>query len=275
MKAVYSILLVFCFVLLFRTKSAAQEYYQISTRSKSMAGISACLSDAWSVFGNQAGLAGMIKPALGISYSNFFMLSDLSLNSAFAAIPVDKNVFAVSFYRYGYEAYNENKLGFAFSKALTPRFSAGFQFNYFFIHLPENKKSPGDLCFEGGLRYVFSDKLVFGVHCFNPFQAGIKTTSVKYKIPCLFRFGAGTCITDGLWLYCGFEKDLEHDFQSKFGIEYNILNKFQVRGGVAGNDNLVAFGFAYLAKHVTTDFSWQYTYRLGSTPSVAISYRFK
>lgn len=275
MKAVYSIVFVTGFIALFPDKSVAQEYYQASARSKSLAGISACLADGWSVFGNQAGLANVDNPMLGISYSNYFLLNELALKSACIALPVDGNVFAASFYQYGNVTYNENKCGIAFSKELAPGFAAGFQFNYFFIRLPENEKSPGDFSFEGGIQYQLSEKLLLGMHCFNPFQSGIKTENFKYKLPCLFRFGLKTKVTEGLWLYAELEKDLKHDFQSKFGIEYQVLDNFQLRGGIAGRNDIVAFGFAYLIKRFETNFSWQYNYKLGSTPSVSISYNIK
>lgn len=275
MNAVYSFVIIICVLTLFRIKSEAQEYYEASARSKSLAGISSCLSDSWSVFGNQAGVSETDYPVLGISYSNYFLLKELSLKSAFAAVPIDGNVFGVSFYQYGYDSYNENKFGIAFAKEIIPGFSAGFQFNYFFIHFPENEKSQGDYSIEGGLQYKLSEKIMLGVHCFNPFQSGIKTESYKYKLPCLFRLGAGTRITDELWLYYEFEMNLKSDFQNKFGIEYQISNAFQLRGGLAGKNNLVAFGVAYTIKQFTTDFSWQYNYKLGSTPSVSISYHLK
>ena len=273
MKAVYSIVFVAVFLVLFTEKSVAQEYYQASARSKSLAGVSVCLADGWSAFGNQAGLSVTEYPLLGISYSNYFFLKELSLKSALGVIPVDGNVFAVSFYQYGNEAYNENKCGIAYSKKLAPGFSAGLQFNYFFISLPENDKSHGDFCFEGGIQYQFSEKILVGMHCYNPFQSGIRTESYKYKLPCLFRFGFSTRIADELWLYGEIEKDFKHDLLSRFGLEYRIFSNFQLRGGIAGKNNLVSMGIGYSFKHIVTDFSWQYNYRLGSTPSLSITYQ--
>lgn len=275
MKAVYSIVFVTGFIVIFLEKSVAQDYYQASARSKSLAGISACLADGWSVFGNQAGLVYVDNPMVGISYSNYFLLNELALKSACVALPVDRNVFAVSFYQYGNQTYNENKCGVAFAKEIVPGFSVGFQFNYFYIRLPENNKLPGDFCFEGGIQYMISEKLLLAMHCFNPFQSGIKTESFKYKLPGLFRFGLKTKITEGLWLHAEFEKDLKHDFQSRFGIEYQLWDNFELRGGIAGKSNVVAFGLGYSLKRFETNFSWQYNYLLGSTPSVSISYNLK
>ena len=275
MKAVYSIILLTGFIVGANKKPVAQEYYQVSAREKSLAGIATCLSDGWSVFGNQAGMVSTAYPEAGVSYGNYFLLKELGLKAAYATLPVSENVFAVSFYRFGNETYNENKLGLAYARKIAPGFSAGFQFNYFSIHLPENERSPGISVFEGGIQYRLSENLMIGAHCFNPFQSGIKTESIRYKLPCLFRLGIGTTVTEELLLFCEMEKDLKQELVLKFGAEYRILDKFQIRGGLSGKNNLLALGLAYSAKKLRTDFSWQYNYRLGSTPSVAISYRLK
>ncbi len=274
MKPVYLIVFL-AGIITINNKLVAQEYYQASVRTKSLAGITACISDGWSVFGNQAGMIPVNGLESGISCSNYFMLKELALKSAFVALPYDKNVFAVSFYRFGNKDYNENKVGLGFSKEIMPGFSAGFQFNYLYIHFPENDKSPGDFSIEGGIQYYMNQNLVFGAHYFNPFQSGIKTASFKYKIPCLFRFGTGYRVNETLFLACEFEKDLQFDIQTKFGVEYKCTEHFWVRGGLAGNPELYSLGIGYSAKRLTTDFAWQYNYRLGNTPSVAISYLFR
>ena len=187
-----------------------------------------------------------------------------------------RKIFLLSlFYRFGNANYNENKLGLAFSKEIIPGFSAGFQFNYFFIHFPENDESPGDFVLEGGIQYLLNEHLILGVHCFNPFQSGIKTVSIKYKIPCVFRFGSAYRINEALTVMCEFEKDLRYDIRTKFGVEYNFFERFRIRGGVAGNPGLYSLGLGYSAKRLITDFAWQYDYRLGSTPSVSVSYLFR
>ncbi|HBL78134.1 MAG: hypothetical protein A2W90_13690 [Bacteroidetes bacterium GWF2_42_66] len=275
MKAVYSIIFLIGFIVASNKKLVAQEYYRVSAREKSLAGIVTCLSDGWSAFGNQAGMVSASHPEAGISYSNYFLLKELGLKAAYASMPVGENIFAVTFYRFGNELYSENKLGLAYAREIIPGFSAGFQFNYFFIHLPENEKSPGISVFEGGIQYRLNEKLLIGAHCFNPFQSRIETESVRYKLPCLFRLGIGTTVTEGLLLFCEMEKDLKQELLLKFGAEYRILDKFQVRGGLAGKNNLLTLGLAYSSKKLRTDFSWQYNYRLGSIPSVAISYTLK
>ena len=96
MKAVYSIIIFIGFIVCFNNKLIAQEYYQVGVQAKSLAGITTCISDGWSAFGNQAGMAFLNNSEVGISCSNYFMLQELSLKSAFTAVPYEKNIFAVS-----------------------------------------------------------------------------------------------------------------------------------------------------------------------------------
>ncbi|MDX9882672.1 MAG: hypothetical protein RBS73_11455 [Prolixibacteraceae bacterium] len=275
MKAVYSIIFLTGFVVGINKKPVAQEYHQVSAREKSLAGIATCLSGGWSVFGNQAGMIADTNLQSGISYSNYFLLKELGVKAAYVSLPAGNNVFALSFYRFGNGAYNENKLGLAYAKEIIPGFSVGFQFNYFFIRLPENEKSPGISVLEGGIQYRLSEKLQIGAHCFNPFQSGVNTENIRYKLPCLFRLGTGITVTEELSLFFEIEKDLKQELVLKAGAEYRMLEKFRLRAGIAGENNLLSLGVAYSFSKLTTDFSWQYNYRLGNVPSVAISYYIK
>lgn len=268
MKTVLSIL----FIILIFEKANSQNYYQLGAKSNSLTGISTVLSEPWSVFGNQAGLSQQNSPETGIYYSHFFALKELALKAAFVTVPVQNNVFAISYYRFGGIHYNENKIGIAYARELSPDFSAGFQFNYFNIYLAENDKSPGTFAFEGGLQYKFNESLILGIHAFNPFQAGIKTETVKYKLPCIFKIGAGLHLSNQLMLYTEVENDLEHSTRIKTGLEYSVLNQLQFCAGIAGNPETIACGLSWKNNKFSTSFAYSYNHHLGSTPSVSISY---
>lgn len=269
------IVISFLFTILVFAEATAQSYYQVGARSNSLAEISTVLSDSWSAFGNQAGLSQQTSVDAGFFYSHFFTLKELAIKAAVVNIPVQSNVFAISFYRFGGKHYNENKIGLAFAKKLTPNFSVGIQFNYLNIFLTENDKSPGTFIFEGGLQYKFNDSFILGIHAFNPFQAGIKTETVNYKLPCIFKLGFGLHLSENLIIYTEIENDLQRPTRIKAGLEYSILNQLQFCAGIAGNPETLSCGLSWQHHKFSTSFAYSYNHYLGSTPSISISYSVK
>lgn len=250
----------------------AQEYIQGSSRSHSLADISVCLADEWSSLGNQAGITQITHPGAGVSGSRIFLLEEMGQASAIINLPIENNAFALSFYRFGYNKYNENKLGLAYAKTIIPGFAAGFQFNYWYMHLPENEQNPSCFFIEGGLQYHISEKTIVGCHFFNPLQTGIKCTSTKFKIPSIIRLGATYQPIDEVLAACELEKDLQHDLHPKFGIEWHPCSPLYIRAGLAIRPNKWTLGLGYRYRNIQTDFSWQYHVYLGSTPSVSVYY---
>lgn len=272
MKAVYWFVF-FLFLILFSSNSVnSQEYVPGGARSHALAGITACLSDEWSSLGNQAGLSDLSHPGLGITASRVFLLNEMGRANLSAHLPVGNNTFAISYYRFGHSAYNENKIGLAYAKRILPDFSAGFQFNYWSIHLPENRQMPSCFVIEGGIQYHISSRTILGCHFFNPTQTGVKNEFLRFKLPSVIRMGISSKLSEDILIACELEKDLQFDLCTKFGLEWSLSQAFRLRAGMAVKPNNWTMGIAYRFRNIQADFAWQYQLRLGNTPSLSLFY---
>lgn len=91
-------------------------------------------TDVFSFIENQAALAKIKAPQAGIYAENRFMLKELRLVSAVAAMPIGKGGAGISVNYSGYKKYNETQVGLAYGKALGDRANLGIQFNYHAHH---------------------------------------------------------------------------------------------------------------------------------------------
>lgn len=272
------LLLIFHPVLLFLIctgKSNAQEIFQPSARYQSLAEIYAPLSDGWSVFGNQAGLAGIKHSEVGGSFQNRFLISELSSVAGYLLIPVQTNVFAVSVYQFGKVPFRQEKYGLAYARTVFAKLKVGFQFNYYRLFLSEDNRSTGTAGFELGLQYSLNRKLVAGIHVQNPYQTRIKLYSGIFSYPSIIRFGILYQVSDSFILLSELENDFNNQLRVKAGMEYRILQSLCLRLGTSGKPWQLTAGFGFQIKKLTIDLASKYDQYLGSSSAISFQYQFK
>ena len=96
--------------------NAGNEINTIGGRSSAMGGSSVSLSDFWSVNNNQAGIANYKSFATGFYYEDKYLLKELSLKAFSFIFPTSSGVFGFNYSYFGYNLYNEQKLGIAYAK---------------------------------------------------------------------------------------------------------------------------------------------------------------
>jgi hypothetical protein len=243
-------------------------------RSSAMAGASVALSDFWSLQNNQAGLAFYNRFAAGAYYENRFLTKELSLKSGGVVLPVNSGVFGVKVSYFGYSMYNESKFGLAYARRLGERFAVGVQLDYLLTSFGSDYGNKGVPTFEIGVLSKITDKLSLGAHIFNPINAKIAEYGDE-RIPAAIRIGAAYAFDDKLLATVEVEKETEFDPITKFGLEYRIIEEIYVRGGIASNPGLYAFGFGVNLKNLKLDFSSSVHQVLGFSPQISMTYRFK
>lgn len=272
------LLLIFHPVLLFLLwtgKSNAQEIFQPSARYQALAEIYTPLSDGWSVFGNQAGLAEIEHPEIGGSFQNRFLISELSSAAGYLAIPIQSNVFAVSVYQFGKVPFRQEKYGLAYARTVFSKLKVGFQFNYYRLFLSEDNRSAGTAGLELGLQYILNSKLVAGIHVLNPYQTGIKLYSGKFSYSSLIRLGILYQVSDSFILLSELENDFGNQLRVKAGMECRILQNLYLRLGASGKPWQLSAGFGFQLKKLTIDLASKYDQYLGSSPAVSFQYQLK
>ena len=261
-------------VFLFPPLLIAQEVVNPSPRVQSLAGASVVLSGSWSVFGNQAGLAGIKRFEIGGSFLNQFLVDELSTRAGFFAFPVQSSAFAVSLYQFGKSPFRQEKFGLAYARSISEKFSFGFQFNYNRILFTEENRMVGSSGLELGIQYIVNKQLLLGGHLVNPYRTKIKINSGYFKYRSLINVGALYRLSDSFFL----RSELENEFSShiivRTGMEYRIMDRIFLRGGISGKPYQLSAGFGFQVEKLIVDLATSYHQYLGNSPSVSFQFRF-
>lgn len=262
------------FLILTLEAHPAGEYNTIGGRAAGMGFSSVSMADPWSVFNNQAGMTSVYKISSEIYFENRFLLKELGLKAIGVEIPVKAGTFGLSFQEFGFNLYNEMKIGLAFGKKFGKAFSAGVQLDYLRIHIADDLGTKHLFTFEIGLQYHINHNLCFGVHFYNPIT--VKVVSYQdERIPSVINLGFSWKFSEGFITTMEVEKDIQLKPIFKAGLEYHFVKPVYVRAGLLTNPTMFTFGFGVEFGQVRFDFSSSYHLVLGYSPQVSLSYAFK
>ncbi len=260
----YLILLLYSFLANAQTNS--------SPRFTALGSTGVALQDVWSMQYNQAGIAGLTKSVASASFERVFAGVELSNQSAVAVIPFKQNVFGVSFYNYGFSAYNEQKIGLAYAKKFGDKLFAALNFNFHQLKISQYGIAQ-TFSAEGGIQFKPGEKLCLGAHISNPSQSGYNKEA-SASIPVNIEFGASFILSSKLLLNTGFITVLNSAADARAGLEYAVLDWFALRGGLSVNPGKQYLGFGLNYQKLHFDFAASSHQSLGYTPQVALAYEF-
>jgi hypothetical protein len=263
----FLILLIFVFA-----NSYSIENYPAGARSRSLSNAFVSISDIWSTFHNQAGIAGLSGVSAGFYYESRFMIDELTQVAGTLVLPTKSGNFGISFSQFGKGSFKENKLGIAFAKSLSEKLSAAVQLDYLSQILPENSRAKGFATFEAGIIYTTNQKLYLGAHVFNPILGGIETLEGKLQTPASFRLGGHYQFDNLVMLIVEAQKDTKNPLILKTGIEFSPVQNLALRFGVSGKPFNYTAGIGYRFGKITTDIGFGYHGNLGITPSVSVQF---
>ncbi|MBU0763271.1 MAG: hypothetical protein KJ607_00385 [Bacteroidetes bacterium] len=253
---------------------ATGENIESGAKQAGMGGASVMISDVWSVYNNQAGLARVKDITFGAYYASEFLQPELGFKTMAFALPVQFGTFGVSLSHFGYSSYGETRAGLAYSKAFGERYAMGIQLNYFNLNLPEYYGNRGTAFAEVGFFSEPIDNLYVGAHVFNPTRAKIADYNDE-RLPTVIRFGAGYNFSDKVIVSAEASKDLVYDMVVRAGIDYHILKNLYIRAGISSQpESRYGFGVGYEVKGFRADFAFCQHYILGFTPHFSLSYTF-
>jgi len=227
----------------------------VGSRSSALGNCSVALQDFWSIHNNPAGFAGLDDISFGVSYENRFLMKELSYLNAGFALPINNmGGFSLTFSRFGFSNYNENKIGIGYARAFGPHLKIGLQIDYLLFKFSGDYKNRNTATFELGIQSDITEKLCVGAYIFNPINIKIKTLN-KDKIPIVFRLGVSYKITKDFMATTEIEYNSEKNFDYRIGLDYNVLKGFFIRAGVYTNPATACFGAGYSVKWFTVDVS--------------------
>jgi len=246
---------------------AAQNAFSTAAGAKGIGAGNANLTyrDIHSGFNNQAGLA-YLEGFSGAAYAeNRFLLKELQLAAISIAKPTNAGTWGMMLQYFGFEEYNEQKVGLSYSRKLFDKLAIGAQFDFLNTQIKEYG-SAAAITFEIGLQYEILDKLTTGIHIFNPIRATIGTQ----ELPAILQIGLTYRPTNYIAISGSVEKDSTLPYTIRMGLEYQVLEKIQFRAGFNSNPNRLSFGLGYTVNRMQLNVAASYHDVLGFSPALGV-----
>lgn len=265
------LLTIFSIGFLCLSTSAQNVNFPGGARSTGVGNASLTFQDVWSVFNNQAGLAGVETISAGAFYESRFTLKELSVRGAAVAVPVGGGTFGASYNSYGYSLYNQSKYGLAYARQLGDDFYAGVQIDYLNLRLGEGYGSRGGFTVEMGFQYQLKDDLMLAAHLYNPNRSDYADYNNE-RTPSVLKAGFQYRFSEKILTVAELVKDLDKNVQFRAGLEYALVESFYVRAGVGTAPASTSLGFGYEFSGFKLDVASAYHANLGFTPQISLTY---
>jgi len=253
---------------------ASGDIYPVGSRSAGMGRSSVAITDFWSTINNQAGIALYQKPAVGIYYENRFLINELSSKSIAAILPTKYGVFAATYNHFGYNLYNDQKIGLAYARAFGEKLRIGLQLDYLQTTLGNNYGSKGNITFEIGVQTDVSDNITIGAWVFNPIMVKLADYDDE-KLPAVYRVGFAWHISEVFLATMEAEKSTAiNPVIFRGGLEYELNSKFFFRTGFSTKKEIFSFGMGINIKHLIFNISAIMHESLGFSPQASLIFDF-
>ncbi len=267
-------LLLVCYLLANQSVFAAGGLTPTGARSAGMGRCSVALSDIRSIQNNQAGMALTDKISVALDYGSQFMVNNLSTKNLSVLVPGKFGVAGLSFNYFGYNLYNEMKIGLAYGRSFGKYLRIGLQLDYLQTTLGDNYGKKSNVTFELGLQSDVTDNLTLGLWIFNPMMVKLSNYADE-RIPSIYRFGLAYRFTPALLTTLEVEK--RSDWQPvvlRGGLEYSIKDRFFLRTGFSTSQEIFSMGFGMKFKSLRLDLAAVMHQSLGFSPQAGISFHF-
>ena len=249
--------------------TAANAQQLLTAQAQGMGGQSVFLQGESALFGNPAGLATMENWAAMAAFERRFLLADLDLLGAAAALPTRSGSFGLLVQRFGFEEFVQQKFALGYGRKLARHLLLGGQVDFWQTQIDEYG-STGTLSFELGLQARISEELVLGTHLINP--APVELAEGE-DLPTIVRAGAAYQPSKNVTAAFELEKDVDFPLRVKAGVEYRAAPILQLRAGFSSNPGVFHFGLGlHLPKGLRVDTAMRYHQTLGMTPTVGLGY---
>jgi hypothetical protein len=170
---------------------------------------------------------------------------------------------------YGFESYNEQRIGLLYGRKLSEKVQLGAQLYTLGVRIPEYG-SRQVVSFELGLQAEISPAVTLATRVANPVRVElVEGEELPSVLSAGFRYRPGTQVL----LFGEVEKDILFPVRVRMGLEYQLLDVLYLRTGVSTEPTQLSFGLGYsLQEQWRFDFAANYHQYLGFTPGIGIVY---
>lgn len=228
-------------------------------------------NDAFSFTNNQAALAQIKNVTAGVYGEQRFLLSATSLYTAAIAIPTKTGNFGVNLKYAGFKNFNENQIGLAYARSLGSGVDIGVQFNYYGYRVPSYSNA-NTLTVEMGAIIHLTEQLNAGIHVYNPIGGRFGKTGEK--LATAYKVGLGYDASEKFFVSAEIVKEEDFPVNVNAGIQYQFMQQFFARAGIASATSLAYAGVGIGWKNYRLDFSGSYHPQLGWSPGLMLIMNF-
>jgi hypothetical protein len=248
-----------------------QGWHAVGARSNSLANASVTLNDVWSFHHNPGALGSIQTPTVGVSYENRFLLKELQSQGLAYAHPLKVGVISVGAQFFGYELYRSQRVGMGYSMQFAKRFFAGVQLNYQGLQLKENYGNKNSVTAELGFLTMITNELRLGFSISNLNRSRLTKHPREY-FSTNFRLGMSYLLANKVLFLAEASKTVVDPLRGHFAIEYQAINDFYIRVGVATSPLNFTFGVGYKWKFIALDAGSAYQSIVGWSPHVSLTF---
>ena len=229
--------------------------------------------DVFSFSSNQAALAQIKNPAIGVYGERRFMLDATNMYSAVAALPTKQGNFGIQADYFGFRNYNESQIGVAYARSLGKLLDIGIKFNYYSFRIPAYQNS-SSINFEIGAILHLTARLNAGIHFYNPVGGNLSKTNNE-KLSSIYKFGFGYEASENFLMSAEIIKEEDLPVNVNAGVQYNFLKQFFARAGIASENESPYAGAGVSWNSIRLDISASYHPQLGFSPGLMLIVNFK
>jgi len=238
-------------------------------RGLAMGNASATFADINAAYSNQSGLAFLSAANFGVFAEQRFLTGAVNNFNVAAANPF-KNIgtFGLTVGYFGFQEYNEQKIGLSYARLLSNNFALGVQFDYLSTRIPTYGQA-NSFTAELGFLYKMSKTVHLGAHAYNFIRAGLPNGD---KLPSIYKIGLAYLPSDKVQLNAELEKDINNPLNVKLGLEYRPTDKFMLRTGFNSAPFRISGGLGVQHQGLIIDVGVNYHQILGFSPALSVSY---
>ncbi len=223
-------------------------------------------SDPFSFTSNQAALAGVKQPMIGVFGERRFMLDATGAYRLAAVMPTHQGGFGLQLDYAGFSNFSESRIGLAYGRSLGSAVDLGIQFNYYGYRIPVYGNASA--CYvEGGAIFHASERWEAGIHVYNPI-GGKLGKAPDEKLASEFSAGLGYEISPDLFAGIEVVKEEDRYLYLVSGIQYRFADSFFVRAGLVSDTGSLFAGVGAGWNKLRVDLSASYHPVLGFSPGI-------
>ncbi len=255
------------------TMFAGFEKQQQGTRPASMAYAATALrSNEWGLYYNPALLASLERSG-AVYYSPApFGLTELATGGGVFSEKFSFGTIGLGIQTAGFNLYRETTVSIAFGGTMDRGFYYGVTINYNNLRI-ERYGSAGAIGLDAGVAVDLTEHLTLGAFASNVNQPKFGRT-IEERLPLVYSIGLSYTVASDLLIVADYQKDIRHEQNIRFGLEYLPAETVAVRVGSGTEPSLFTAGLGVTYAGFGFDYAYLHHPDLSGTHMISVVYRF-